>query len=274
VKVAHDQGTGAIAATGWEGDGSGIDPAAEKIGLVVLTTSMTRVDGSIAHTVEDGSGAVDAAMLDAPTAYVGNGLAAFAPIRTAHADVNGDGQVDLVCFYDAAKVRALRDISAPEDGAVGMHFSDGQTDYLVGDIFSLGTPLASADWLNALPADEPATAVATRSSTTASAKTTAGSPAEAKPLPTTAFLGIYPNPMRGTAKIAFSLAWAQPVDIAVYDIRGARTRTLHAGVMGPGRHEFAWDGRDSEGRPLAHGVYYVRFRAGSRVWTAKTVLAE
>ncbi len=73
----------------------------------------------------------------------------------------------------------------------------------------------------------------------------------------------YPNPFNPTTRIAFSLAENAPVNLTIYDIRGAIVRRLldarkySAGV----RHEVVWDGRDHLGREVASGTYFYRIEA-------------
>ncbi|MGH2570624.1 MAG: FlgD immunoglobulin-like domain containing protein, partial [bacterium] len=69
------------------------------------------------------------------------------------------------------------------------------------------------------------------------------------------------------------LASDRSVDLAigVYDLAGRLVRRLHDGPVGSGTTPFAWDGRDSEGRRVAAGMYFVRATGGRQVETAKSV---
>jgi flagellar hook assembly protein FlgD len=62
------------------------------------------------------------------------------------------------------------------------------------------------------------------------------------------------------------------VVIAVYDVKGARVRTLVDEVQAPSTYVVKWDGRSDAGRKLASGVYFVRYQAGSHSFTKKAVL--
>ncbi len=69
-----------------------------------------------------------------------------------------------------------------------------------------------------------------------------------------------PNPFRVSANasatiISFALAQATPVSIRIYNMLGQEVRELLSGPREAGRFEVAWDGRDSNGRLLASGVY-------------------
>lgn len=77
----------------------------------------------------------------------------------------------------------------------------------------------------------------------------------------TALAAAYPNPFRADAALRFDLARAGEVLLEVYDLRGARVRTLAEGPWAAGRHAVRWDGLDEHGRPASPGVYLVRLRA-------------
>jgi hypothetical protein len=79
----------------------------------------------------------------------------------------------------------------------------------------------------------------------------------------TALASAWPNPSASAARIAFDLARPEAVWLEVYDVTGARVRTLARGAHAAGRHTVNWDGRDDAGRPVRGGVYFVRLRAGA-----------
>lgn len=55
-----------------------------------------------------------------------------------------------------------------------------------------------------------------------------------------------------------------PLDMALYDIRGRRVATVCTGPEPAGTHVRIWAVRDTSGRPLARGVYWVRLCASGR----------
>ena len=73
-----------------------------------------------------------------------------------------------------------------------------------------------------------------------------------------------PNPFVSTTLVRFRLDRPDRVTLEVYDLSGARVRTLLAGERSAGEHTARWDGRATDGRLVAAGVYLVRLRAGSR----------
>ncbi|MFH1278795.1 MAG: FlgD immunoglobulin-like domain containing protein [Candidatus Eisenbacteria bacterium] len=82
-----------------------------------------------------------------------------------------------------------------------------------------------------------------------------------------------PNPFRGATTIRFSVpAPGGDVRLSVYNLRGEEVAILRQGEAGAGVHAIEWDGRDRRGRPLAPGLYFVRFVADPMASTKKIVL--
>ena len=90
----------------------------------------------------------------------------------------------------------------------------------------------------------------------------------------TALLRPSTNPFRDATVLSFSLATAGTPELSVYGIDGRRVRTLAAGARAPGVYHVTWDGRDTRGRAMAPGVYYVRLAAGRRTFTTTLVHLE
>ncbi|HLA64284.1 MAG TPA: T9SS type A sorting domain-containing protein, partial [Rhodothermales bacterium] len=79
------------------------------------------------------------------------------------------------------------------------------------------------------------------------------------PLPRVfALTGVYPNPARGAATVAFDVPRAATVTVEVFDVLGRRVATLAEGSQAPGRHTIRLDGG-----LLSTGTYLVRMRASS-----------
>lgn len=71
-----------------------------------------------------------------------------------------------------------------------------------------------------------------------------------------------PNPFNPRAEIHYTTTAHGRIQVAVYDVRGRRVRTLVDEAQPAGPHRAAWDGRDDQGRNLPSGVYYVSARQG------------
>jgi hypothetical protein len=76
-----------------------------------------------------------------------------------------------------------------------------------------------------------------------------------------------PNPSGGRFSLDFALPADAPgasFDLAVYDLAGRRVRTIDGGPVRAGRHTASLDARESDGRRLDPGVYFVRLTLGDR----------
>ena len=82
----------------------------------------------------------------------------------------------------------------------------------------------------------------------------------------------YPNPFNPETTIPYSLPERMHVQLAVYDVRGVRVRTLVDRELIGGPHQTRWDGRDDAGRTVASGIYLYQLRAGAREMTRKLLL--
>uniref|UniRef100_A0A832I593 FlgD/Vpr Ig-like domain-containing protein n=1 Tax=Eiseniibacteriota bacterium TaxID=2212470 RepID=A0A832I593_UNCEI len=67
--------------------------------------------------------------------------------------------------------------------------------------------------------------------------------------------GAWPNPVRGSTRIGFSLAQGGAAEIAVFDVAGRRVAMLFRGAVEPGAHAVTWNGRFDDGRLAPAGVY-------------------
>jgi choice-of-anchor B domain-containing protein len=84
----------------------------------------------------------------------------------------------------------------------------------------------------------------------------------------------FPNPFNPSTTIAYSLDASGPVTLSVFDVTGARVRTLVDASRPSGRHQVEWNGTDDRGRAVASGVYYCRLDASGGELTRKMVLLK
>ena len=85
---------------------------------------------------------------------------------------------------------------------------------------------------------------------------------------------LAPNPVRTAASVWYSLASEGQVELVLCDLAGRVVRKLVNGRQRPGQYTVRWDGRDSQGRSLAPGVYFCRFRAGDCQTVAKLLMVR
>jgi len=81
----------------------------------------------------------------------------------------------------------------------------------------------------------------------------------------------YPNPFNSELIMRFELPSPSEVDIAIYDLQGREVKVLNKKMLSAGRHAIKWRGRDTSGRFVASGVYFIRIRTGTVVLVFKAL---
>ena len=86
----------------------------------------------------------------------------------------------------------------------------------------------------------------------------------------------YPNPFNPITRIVYYVPEGarDAVSLVVYDVRGARVRTLVSGEKSAGRYEVEWDGRNDNSVAVGSGVYFYRIQQRGFVDTRKMVLIK
>jgi hypothetical protein len=87
----------------------------------------------------------------------------------------------------------------------------------------------------------------------------------------------YPNPFNPSTKIEYWVPdgkGGEPVSLVVYDVRGARVRTLVDGRQPVGRYRVEWDGRDNSGTLVGSGIYFYRLATSHFSGTRKMLLLK
>ena len=82
----------------------------------------------------------------------------------------------------------------------------------------------------------------------------------------------YPNPFNPGTVIRYQLSVVSNIKLAVFDGLGRQVQVLAEGRQAAGRHETAWNGRDSRGTEMAGGTYYYRLTVDGRAVTRKMIL--
>jgi len=99
--------------------------------------------------------------------------------------------------------------------------------------------------------------------------------ADGAPAATKSYLSdAFPNPFNPTTTIGYTMLTDGIAEIAIYDVRGRRVRTLVHGIIAAGYKEVVWDGRNDSGGRVASGVYLYQLRTGSVVETKKMVMLK
>ncbi|MBU2501224.1 hypothetical protein KJ682_07860 [bacterium] len=97
----------------------------------------------------------------------------------------------------------------------------------------------------------------------------------ASPVSGVRLLQAAPNPFNPRTVLSFEVSSAVAVDLAIFDARGRRVRSLLEGAAVPaGTMTLTWDGRDDAGRSVPGGVYFARLEAGEAVSNAALTLLK
>ncbi len=79
----------------------------------------------------------------------------------------------------------------------------------------------------------------------------------------------YPNPFNPTTQIEFGIPTANQVKLEIHNITGQKVATLVDRQFEAGNHVIQWDGKDTNGQPVASGIYFYRLQAGDFAETKK-----
>jgi hypothetical protein len=99
-------------------------------------------------------------------------------------------------------------------------------------------------------------------------------------VPTEFSIGSHPNPFNPSTTISYALPENSSVRLEIVDMAGRRVMSLIDDTRPAGSHSVVWNGRNSNGAPLASGIYLYRFTAapisGSKPFTesGKLVLVK
>jgi hypothetical protein len=102
-------------------------------------------------------------------------------------------------------------------------------------------------------------------------RTGVGEPEEPEAAPR---FSAFPNPFRRSLTVRFDLETPVDVNVAVFDLAGRRVTVLRDEVLPAGTYEAAWDARDTRGRKVRPGVYFIRVRRGDQVAARRAVYLE
>jgi hypothetical protein len=80
------------------------------------------------------------------------------------------------------------------------------------------------------------------------------------------------GPFSGPSRMRWTLERPAQVELAIVDVTGRRVRHLVSGVFSVGTHEFAWDGRDDDGRTVRAGAYFMAGTIGGEHTSQRLIL--
>ncbi len=77
----------------------------------------------------------------------------------------------------------------------------------------------------------------------------------------------YPNPFNPVTNISYFLPLDEPIRLIIYNLKGEKVKELTCGFQTRGWKRITWDGKDTQGKKLASGVYFCKLqtRRGSQI---------
>ncbi len=86
----------------------------------------------------------------------------------------------------------------------------------------------------------------------------------------------YPNPFNPVTRIRFSIRQEAPVTLIIYNAAGQRVQTLIDGkeYKSGSVHEVIWNGTNTNGIPVASGMYFYRLTAGKETAIKKMLFLQ
>jgi hypothetical protein len=84
----------------------------------------------------------------------------------------------------------------------------------------------------------------------------------------------YPNPFNPETTINFSLKEAGPVELAIYNIKGQKIKTLVNEILPAQNYNIVWNGRDDNNQQVSSGVYFYRMHTPTYTSTRKMILMK
>ena len=75
--------------------------------------------------------------------------------------------------------------------------------------------------------------------------------------------GNVPNPFNPETAIRFQVGTPGKITIRIFGVAGRLVNTLSKNVTETGLNEIRWNGKSSDGRALASGMYFYRVRFGN-----------
>ncbi len=87
-------------------------------------------------------------------------------------------------------------------------------------------------------------------------------------------LANYPNPFNPSTTISYSVPADGNVNVSIYNVKGQLVNTLVSEYKSKGNYQIIWQGKDSNGRSVASGLYFARLVSGGKSISGKMLLMK
>ena len=84
----------------------------------------------------------------------------------------------------------------------------------------------------------------------------------------------YPNPFNPLTNITYFLPADAEVKLIIYNLKGEKVKELVNGFQTRGDKKIVWDGKDSQGKEVASGIYFCKLQANQGCKTIRMVLLK
>ncbi len=84
----------------------------------------------------------------------------------------------------------------------------------------------------------------------------------------------YPNPFNPSTAISYSIAENSKVELAIYNIKGQKVKTLVNENKVKGNHSVTWNGKDQSNKKVSSGIYFYKLETANKTLTKKMILMK
>jgi hypothetical protein len=88
------------------------------------------------------------------------------------------------------------------------------------------------------------------------------------------YINNFPNPFNSSTKIMYKLNQSENVVIKIYDLLAKEIIVLQNSIKPAGINQIIWNGRDSNGKEMPSGIYFVKFMTDNISVTKKITLVK
>jgi hypothetical protein len=74
--------------------------------------------------------------------------------------------------------------------------------------------------------------------------------------------------------IEYGIVHSGKVEIEIYNTTGRKIKTLMSATKNAGYHRISWNGKDSSGKNLVNGIYFVTIKSSGKVKNTKVMLIK
>jgi len=84
----------------------------------------------------------------------------------------------------------------------------------------------------------------------------------------------HPNPFNPATIISYNLMKAGLVEVAVYNLKGQKVKTLVHDYQEKGNQQITWNGENDDGNKVSSGIYFYRVKTGDNLLVKKMLLMK